>query len=230
MILEEETFEAYGYYSSTLRLRSVKPIIAVCTLCGEFRIQSNHSYRSFCISCSQLLSGKNKGVKHYNFGKHLPEEQKAKISISETGKRLSEETKALIRKNGPDKYGKNNPNFGKHLTEEHKFKISEALKREKSPFYKGGKKAANARSRSKRKRQLGYTLLMPLQYGEVGHHVTNEYVIGVPIKVHCSFGGNSRKKHRTRVLQWLKTHDKKKYKMVLCVLAQQPLNDFTSLN
>jgi hypothetical protein len=73
---------------------------------------------------------------------------------------------------------------------------------------------------AKRKRQLGYTLLMPLAEGEVGHHVTNEFVIGVPADAHNNIGGR-REKHRALVLQWLKANDKKKYKMVLCVLAKE---------
>jgi hypothetical protein len=61
---------------------------------------------------------------------------------------------------------------------------------------------------------------MPLEEDEVGHHVTDEYLIGVSKEVHEKFSGHTRKKHRTLVLQWLKTHDKKKYNLVLCVLAK----------
>lgn len=82
----------------------------------------------------------------------------------------------------------------------------------------------NAVHVAKRRRQLDYTLIMSLKNGEQGHHVTNEYVIGVPAKVHQSFSGSTRRKHRTLVLQWLKVNDKKKYKKVLSVLAQEPLN------
>ena len=61
------------------------------------------------------------------------------------------------------------------------------------------------------------------EQGEVGHHVSNEHVIGIPKEVHLSFSGHKRRKHRTLVLNWLKMHDKKKYKIVLCILAKQPL-------
>jgi hypothetical protein len=58
---------------------------------------------------------------------------------------------------------------------------------------------------------------MPLADGENGHHVTDEYVIGISKEIHQSFNGGPREKHRTKVLQWLKANDIKKYKMVLCV-------------
>jgi hypothetical protein len=69
---------------------------------------------------------------------------------------------------------------------------------------------------------------MPLAEGEVGHHVTNEYVIGIPADVHNSIGGR-RKKHRMLVLQWLKANDKKKYKLVLSMLANNSYT-FNSLS
>lgn len=87
---------------------------------------------------------------------------------------------------------------------------------------KGGKKVAQARSAAKRKQLLSYTLLLPLREGEVGHHVTNEYVIGIPKDVHEKRCGGGREKHRTKVLLWLKDNDIKKYKSVLCVLAKEP--------
>jgi hypothetical protein len=191
MILEQETLEAYGYYPSDLKPQSCKSIIAACELCGEFRITSKNDYHYFCSSCSKK-------------GKYPSKETKTLLSAANKGNtnclgyKHTEETKAKHRKAMKGKrLGKNNPH------------------------YKGGKKVAKARGHAKRQRQLGYTPLMPLEDGEDGHHVTNEYVIGVPTKVHQSFNGHSRKKHRTLVLQWLKLNDKKKYKMVLCVLAKE---------
>lgn len=84
-------------------------------------------------------------------------------------------------------------------------------------------KIKRAKRKAQRRRELGYTLLMPLKDNEVGHHVTNEYIIGVPKDVHERLCGGGRTKHRTKVLQWLKANDKKKYKLVLCVLAKEPL-------
>jgi hypothetical protein len=95
-------------------------------------------------------------------------------------------------------------------------------KEEKHPQWNGGKKVVQRRKNAKRKRQLGYTLLMPLVDGEVGHHVTDEYVIGIPSEIHTTLGGGGRKNHRTKVLQWLKANNKKKYLKVLCVLAKEP--------
>jgi hypothetical protein len=132
------------------------------------------------------------------------------ISCVNKGKKRTEETK--VRMSAAQK--------GRTLTEKHKAKISAANKGENNHNYKGGKKVNWAKSAAKRKRQLGYTLLMPLAEGEDGHHVTNEYVIGIPADIHNSIGGR-REKHRMLVLQWLKTHDKKKYTKVLCVLAKQ---------
>lgn len=80
-----------------------------------------------------------------------------------------------------------------------------------------------AKTKAKRKRDLGYMLLMPIKECEVGHHVTNEYVIGIPEEVHRLLSGHKRRKHRTLVLQWLKVNDKKKYKIVLCLLAKEQL-------
>jgi hypothetical protein len=94
---------------------------------------------------------------------------------------------------------------------------------ENSPNFKYGKRTAKAKSQAKRKRDLGYTLLYPLDEGEVGHRVTNKFVLGVPAEVHQQFAGLSRKKHRTHVLEWLKANDKKKYLKALCVLAKEPL-------
>lgn len=51
MILEEETFESFGYYPGALAKRSDKRILAVCETCGKFRNTTKHDYRTFCNSC-----------------------------------------------------------------------------------------------------------------------------------------------------------------------------------
>jgi hypothetical protein len=192
MILKEETFEVFGYEVWELLPRSSKPIIAACDNCGKVRLASKNKYHALCRSCAQK-------------GKMHTEGHKANISAKMKGKRNC---------------------LGNTLTGKHKAKISASNKGkhlgENNSHYNGGKKVSNARHNAKRKRQLGYTLLMPLEEGEEGHHVTNEYVIGIPKDIHQSIGG-SRKKHRKRVLQWLKTNNKKKYKKVLCVLAKEIL-------
>jgi hypothetical protein len=136
-------------------------------------------------------------------GTHHTEETKLKMSTAHKGKILTEEHKRKISE----------AKKGKTCTEETKAKISAATSGEKNHKYNGEKKVVAARGRSKRKRDLGYTLLMPLKEGEVGHHVTNEHVIGIPKRAHEKLV-NRRQKHRTLILQWLKTHDKKKYYLV----------------
>jgi hypothetical protein len=116
------------------------------------------------------------------------------------------------------KKGKKRPMFGRTGNKHYNFGKRGA----DSAGYTGGKKVAQARSDSKR-RKLGSNILMPIAEGEIEHHVTNAYVIGIPAEVHKRLSGYKRRKHRTLVLQWLKMHDKKKYKMVLCVLAKESL-------
>ena len=58
------------------------------------------------------MSAAQRGEKNHNFGKHLSEEVKAKISAA----------------NAINKRGEKNPMFGKHFSEEHKAKISAAIR------------------------------------------------------------------------------------------------------
>jgi hypothetical protein len=53
MILEEETFKAYGYYLRDLKHKSGKRILATCDECGIVRETSKNSYHSLCNSCVQ---------------------------------------------------------------------------------------------------------------------------------------------------------------------------------
>lgn len=62
MILEEETFDEYGYYPSELKPQSHKKILAVCDGCGKVRVIEKAHYRSLCRSCC------HKGEKHPMFG------------------------------------------------------------------------------------------------------------------------------------------------------------------
>lgn len=135
MILEEETFKAFGYYPSELKPKSNKKIFAACDGCGKIRELCKGDYRSLCLSCSRKgeknpmfgrtgekcpaygrtgarnpMWGK-RGDKSPRFGKHHSEETKKKIRSSEYHRNLN---------------GKNHPNYGKHLSEEAKQKIREA--------------------------------------------------------------------------------------------------------
>lgn len=84
MILEEATYEAFGYYAKDLTSGSHKLIITTCTLCGEFRIIEKHNYQTFCKPCSQKgrkhtkatkqkICDAQKGNKNHAFGKRGPE-------------------------------------------------------------------------------------------------------------------------------------------------------------
>ena len=113
MILEDATFEAFGYELFELTLQSNNPIIAACELCGEFRVTTKNYYYTFCKSCSTILGGKHKGKK-------LTEEHKAKLSATAKGEThphkgvlCSEKTKVKI---SAAMKGENNPMFGTHRT------------------------------------------------------------------------------------------------------------------
>jgi hypothetical protein len=252
MILEEATFDAFGYYPSELKRKSGKSILVACEFCGEFRVTTKNLYSVFCKSCSPRLGGKSKG-NAYALGYKHTKEEKAKMrknSPDRRGKNNSffekthtKEAKALQSKNHPDTKGKKNSNWkpkikcicvtckkifyvypyrikcgrGIYCSRPCARKAQKHEKGEKSPNYKGGILLAWKRANAKRRRQLSYTLLMPLAEGDVGHHVTNEFVIGIPVGVHNSMGGR-RKRHRALVLQWLKENDITKYKLVLEVL------------
>jgi len=69
VILEDATFEAFGYEVWELSQKSNKPILAACELCGEFKVSTKHSYSTFCHSCGVALGDTRKGKKNCNFGK-----------------------------------------------------------------------------------------------------------------------------------------------------------------
>ena len=198
MMLEEATWEAFGYYPGELKPKSSKLVIASCELCGDFRVQRKGVYHTFCQSCASKQIKfteewkRNIGIGHK--GLKRSEEAKANMSTAKKGKAFTEEHKANISKNHADQSGENNSR------------------------YLGGKKVSWAKTSAKRKRDLDYTLVMSLADGEVGHHFTDEYVIGIPAEVHVSFGGGGREKHRAKVLEWLKVNDVKKYEIILNIL------------
>ena len=53
MILEEETFEKFGYYPSDWALGSHKRILVVCDKCGKIREIRKAAYTNFCLSCAK---------------------------------------------------------------------------------------------------------------------------------------------------------------------------------
>lgn len=118
VIFEEATKEAFNYYASELTHGSGKLILATCDLCGEFKVTSKSAYRTFCKSCSSILTGKKKGKSNPMYGIPHTEETKALHS-------------AAIK-------GKNNPMFGIPRTDEQKAKQSVAMTGEKHPNWQGG--------------------------------------------------------------------------------------------
>lgn len=53
MILEEETYERFGYYPSDLSHCSGKTIMVKCEDCGKIREVKVYNYSAFCVSCAR---------------------------------------------------------------------------------------------------------------------------------------------------------------------------------
>lgn len=149
MILEEETFETFGYYPSELKPQSNMPVVAACDVCGETRVVSKDRCSSKCRSCSQRRveiyewvdreqhkhfcqcgCGREITIQRHHFWKGIPKYISGHNSRIEnpmdnpvTRKKISE---ALSGEGNPmyGKTGEKHPTFGKHLSEEHKEKIS----------------------------------------------------------------------------------------------------------
>lgn len=207
MILEEATFEAYGYYAQDLKPQSNKPIWAACELCGRFKATRKSHYYTLCPSCSAKER------------RHL-EESNQKISKALTGKKLSEETKRKISKANKGEnsymYGKtpwnkgiprsdeckekiSKANKGKHPSDETRCKLSEANRGSNNSNYgrrgpeafgwRGGAKAGRERAKAKH-RKLGYIPLSTSFEGSEGHHITYNYIIHIPGYTHQSIRHN----------------------------------------
>jgi hypothetical protein len=206
VIFEEATFDTFGYEVRNLSPKSTKFVIAVCNDCAKVRTVRRYAYHELCSSCSH--KGNTSG--HGNEGKTLTKETKALISAANKGKTFTEEHKKNI---SAAHKGEKNHMFGKIGIKHHNYKGG---KKEKYKRYRKTAKGKinNAKVHAKRRQCLGYTLLVPLAEGEVGHHFTDEYVIGIPRKVHETLCGYSRKKHRALILKWLKENDPKKYNLI----------------
>lgn len=91
------------------------------------------------------IGNAGRGEKNYNYGGHLSEEHKQKLSISHggencsaetrkklrdshVGKRPTEETRNKMRENHKDNSGKNHPNYGKPRSDEAKIQTSKSLR------------------------------------------------------------------------------------------------------
>lgn len=54
MIDEQATFEKYGYYSTDLKPKARKKIVAVCDGCGAIRYPKKCNYRDLCTACVKI--------------------------------------------------------------------------------------------------------------------------------------------------------------------------------
>lgn len=79
VILEEATYEIYGYYSSELTRRSGKPILAACDECSKTRVTSKHIYRDLCLFCSQKGRTYSKAMTESFFGFDNPAYKGGKV-------------------------------------------------------------------------------------------------------------------------------------------------------
>ena len=147
MILEEETYEKFGYYPKDLKPKSHKKILAACDECGKIRELNKHNYSSLCKSCAE------RGKRNHLYGKHHTEVARKKMSASRKGQRNhfygkhhTDETKQKIRdanekywnierrqKVSEERRGEKSPWYGKHHTEETRQKMREARKKQKLP-------------------------------------------------------------------------------------------------
>lgn len=117
MILEEETFNEFGYYPKDLKEFSNKKILCICNKCGKIRSIRKDAYRDMCHSCAlksnetklkmseahmnhivtsetrEKIGNAQKGIKSIHFGKSFSEETKQKMSESRKGFHFTEESK-----------------------------------------------------------------------------------------------------------------------------------------
>jgi hypothetical protein len=118
MILEDATFEAFGYYARNLKPKSGKLVIAACDECGKVRETSKNAYLRLCGSCVQ------KGRIH-------TEETKVRKRAAHTGEIFTEERKANM---SAAMKGNTNALGYKH-TKEAKELQSAAMKGENNPMF-----------------------------------------------------------------------------------------------
>jgi hypothetical protein len=80
------------------------------------------------------------GDKHYNYGNHLSEELKQKLSDANIGRKPYEMTDDARKKMSESKSGDKHPNYGKHLSETTRKKIGDSHRGDKHYMY--GKKVS----------------------------------------------------------------------------------------
>ena len=150
VILEEATFEKFGYYSADLSHKSNKRLLVACDKCGKIRYIRKQSYRALCLNCSckgrhhseetrKKLSESHKGKNNINFGAPLSKDHKRKLSKANKGKKGNmcgkHHSAESRRRISETKRGKNHPMFGKHHSEETRRKIGDGQKGEKGNMF-----------------------------------------------------------------------------------------------
>lgn len=167
MILEDATYDVFGYELWEISHGSEKPILAACELCGKFRLTTKGNYHILCASCIKKGNKSALGSKHTKEWKRKNSERMKgnKYCHGNEGKTVTEEAKRNMRLNQVDQRGDKNPN------------------------YNGGQKLAWVRQSAKH-RQLGYTPLNAYFKGCEGHHITHNIVIYIPKGLHKSVWHN----------------------------------------
>lgn len=115
MILEEETYEKFGYYPNDFAPHSHKPVLATCDNCGKIRQVQKRISHHLCHSCGVKrnrpdVTGENNPM----FGRH---------HTDKTIEKMRNANRCLR---------------GRHHSLEHCANISKALEGRKHPNWKGG--------------------------------------------------------------------------------------------
>jgi len=99
MILEQLTYNSFGYYPKDLKPYSRKKVIACCEDCGKVKVVKIYRANSKCKSCA------NKGINNPNYGKKASNETRKKMSKAHKGRvspmkgrTMSEENKEIKSK------------------------------------------------------------------------------------------------------------------------------------
>ena len=126
MILRQATIKYKGYDPDELKPQSHKRICKSCDQCGRVGWVPKSGYKDICHPCSLLINDKfnASGKDHPNYGKHLSNKTKEKMSKSLTGIRRTDEQKKNYSKS---KMGDKNPQYGMTGELSHNFDIPKTL-------------------------------------------------------------------------------------------------------
>lgn len=85
-ILEQETYDKFGYYSNRLKPQSRKMVLVRCIECEKIREIRKYHYHDLCGSCAQKERLK-KSEDNPFYNKHHTKETKEKISNAQKGEK-----------------------------------------------------------------------------------------------------------------------------------------------